>query len=444
MAVTPTTWNPADKDATVSLSGGDLTASSTTGSVRSVFGATSGKYYWEVTIPTAAAQTTGVATESFPLYDWPGNGPPKNSCGFESGNGLLYANGAEIAAVPSWAGVTTLSVLLDADAPSVVYWVDGDDLSGLLTVDLSSATGSTFYAVFGFDGSVTANFGASAFAYTPPAGYEPGFGLVTGGATSVFPSGVACFTSGAPTVLLTSSETVYPPGASITSSGEPEVLEGPNRAVIAQGIACAVAGTPYAQLGYPETLEPDGPLVFAAGAPAVLPYSNKTAFPIGSALFQAGSPVIAYDPIVAGNTVVRPSGSKLVKPGTHALSSSVAVRAAGPSLLTGGVPAVGGIVRHSGASIVSAGAPSVGARMKPPGISALRVGAPSFSSGIIVQGLAATKVGAPRASGTAAIIAPSGSALLSAGAPSTHTAMRPWGKTHCRSGTPAISRGATC
>lgn len=56
MAITPTTWNPADKGYNVTLSNGDLTTSYSNYSknrVRSVFGVTEGKWYWELTLDSA-------------------------------------------------------------------------------------------------------------------------------------------------------------------------------------------------------------------------------------------------------------------------------------------------------------------------------------------------------------------------------------------------------
>lgn len=57
MANTYATLNPSDKDAAITLSGGDLTMSSATNawrSVRATIGKSSGKWYWEVTNSTTS------------------------------------------------------------------------------------------------------------------------------------------------------------------------------------------------------------------------------------------------------------------------------------------------------------------------------------------------------------------------------------------------------
>ena len=385
MAIAPTKWNPLDKDdPTVSLYNGDLSALSEGGSVRSIYGATSGKYYWEVSLNSQASQVIGIATEAFPIDTWPGNGPPLHSCGFGS-DGILYANGAAVAQVPNWSGCQTLSVLLDVGAKSVTFWVNGNALSGLLTANLSAATGTTFYAAFGGFGSITANFGATPFAYTPQAGYASGFGA---DASSIFP----------------------------------------------QGVKSIGAGTPLLFSGQPQTLTPSGAMVLASGAPTALPYAVRDTYPYGPSLLQAGVPLLLYDPIIAGNSIVQPSGSNLAKCGTPAALSGAAMQVAGTPLLSSGIPSVGSVIRNVGASSIAAGIPSVSSTANPVGLAALRAGMPMLSGGFTLQGLAAFKAGAPRVLGTAAVIAPGGLTMFSVGIPSTHTALRPWGKTHCRSG----------
>lgn len=55
VSITYTKWNSADKDADITLSGGDLTTSvigGGTGGVRSLIGKSSGKWYWEYYMTT--------------------------------------------------------------------------------------------------------------------------------------------------------------------------------------------------------------------------------------------------------------------------------------------------------------------------------------------------------------------------------------------------------
>ena len=119
MALAPTTWNPADKDAGGALSGGNLTYDGDTGIVRSVYSATAGKYYWEVTYPVSVAgQMVGVATSSASVGNWPGG--DAFGWAFDSGPGNIYT-GATVVATSGIVPVTTLSVLLDADAEELRF-----------------------------------------------------------------------------------------------------------------------------------------------------------------------------------------------------------------------------------------------------------------------------------------------------------------------------------
>lgn len=69
-------WNSADKDADITLSNSDRDATSAgAGSVRSILGRSSGKYYWEVLIQTGVGNLyTGFASSGFSLATYPGNG----------------------------------------------------------------------------------------------------------------------------------------------------------------------------------------------------------------------------------------------------------------------------------------------------------------------------------------------------------------------------------
>ena len=227
MAQAPTTWNPSDKDSTVTLSGGNLTADSSGGNVRSVYSATAGKFYWEVTYPVAVAgQIIGVATAANDLSFWPGL--LADAWAFESSTGSIYTNGSTVATsgiVP----VTTLSVLLDADAKELRFWADGVDCGVVISI-----TGTAFYAVVGYYGQTTANFGATAFNHTPPVGYEAGFGAPP------------------PT------RTVYPEGRSVFAFGTPAAIYGPNRTAQVIGAGLLSSGTATAIQSEDVTVYPHG------------------------------------------------------------------------------------------------------------------------------------------------------------------------------------------
>lgn len=178
MPLTPTTWNSADKDPAITLSNGNRTAASTNagiGGVRSVFSVSSGKWYWEYTVNTAnAREIVGVANAAWATSTLLGNSTW--SYGFFAFDGKKR-NGAVATAYGSAFGNTSvISVLLDMDAGTLTFWVNGvtqgQAFSGLV--------GPMFAAFSGGSGSfteqVTANFGGSAFVYVAPAGFNTVFG----------------------------------------------------------------------------------------------------------------------------------------------------------------------------------------------------------------------------------------------------------------------------
>lgn len=458
MAITPTTWNPADKDATVTLSGGDLIADSAYGSVRSTASVISGKYYWELTFPSGITQQrVGVGTSGADISYYPGF--DSNSWALDLSSRVIENNGSVVGSL-SVVTATTVSVLLDADAQTVAFWADGVPASSAIAL-----TAGPYYAIYGYYAPIEANFGASPFTYTPPAGYESGLG--TGAGPTISASGVKVVVAGTPSILFQHPVTVSATGAklskfgnvaviagpnrvtqvsgaSATKTGTPALVDGPNRISRVSGAACFSSGAVSLQLGYPETIELAGASVASAGTPVAFPYSNKRASVAGVALLRVGSPSILYSPIVAGNRVAQVAGRNLTNTGKPVLVGDATAQVPGATAFAAGTPAVRMTLRPTGVSVLTAGAPSAGGRLSPPGARILRAGAPKLSTTVRVMGVSFTKVGTPAATGTAAIIAPGGPALFSAGAPSAGAVLGPWGKTHCRSGVPTISRGGAC
>ncbi len=196
MAVTPTTWNPSDKHANIVLSGGNLVASRTEATnqwdgVRSIFGASSGKYYWEITITTQPSwgtfrgQNFGVGTIAAPLNEH--NGTYDNGWAYARTGSIYYVtnNIVNTTGVIGFAQGSIIMIALDMDTGKLWWGVDGVWING---GDPSAGTGAqytnlsgTIYALsnlyIGSDGCAqTANFGASALAYTVPSGFQSGFG----------------------------------------------------------------------------------------------------------------------------------------------------------------------------------------------------------------------------------------------------------------------------
>lgn len=193
MGIVPTTWNASDKDASITLSNGNLTAacsSGGSGGVRSVDSVASGKYYWELTVQTSnAREIIGAANSGWTLSTVLGNS--SGSYGYFAFDGNKRNNSSSVAYGATFGNTNIISVLLDMDAGTITFWKNGVSQGQAY----SGITGAMFAAFSGGSGSVseqvTANFGATAFTYTPPGGYQAGFGKIITGVGSAAGSGVA-------------------------------------------------------------------------------------------------------------------------------------------------------------------------------------------------------------------------------------------------------------
>lgn len=185
-AITYATWNPSDKGTGITLSGSDLTAAAnTTGwhGVRSTISKTSGKWYWEITVNATAEHMNGIANSSATLDRVSGNYADETS-----GNVYLYwtdgnktsGGGTAPAYGATYASGDVIGVAMDMDGGTITFYKNNSSQGQAF----SGITG-TRYAFFGSgssSASVTANFGASAFTYTTPSGFNAG--LYTGTATT--------------------------------------------------------------------------------------------------------------------------------------------------------------------------------------------------------------------------------------------------------------------
>lgn len=173
IVATYATMNPADKNAAMTLSNGDLTATAQAGNtawqgVRATASVT-GKKYWEITLNTATASgmMLGIGNSSAPL---------NNFAGFDNNGWGYYQTGSKFhtstgAYGASYTTGDVIGVALDMDTGSLAFYKNGVSQG----VAYTGVTG-TIYPLFTFKGgtppgAVTVNFGASAFAYTPPTGH---------------------------------------------------------------------------------------------------------------------------------------------------------------------------------------------------------------------------------------------------------------------------------
>ena len=171
------TWNPADKHANIILSNGNLTIDNTTGwaAVRANIGKSSGKWYWEVAFAnTTYGRLPGVGNSTmslaipvgFDAYSWgfyDNSATPAN----KYHNSVAENYGAGL-----WNG-KTVGIALDMDAGTIRFFLDNVDHGIAYSTGL---TGTLFPAMSkdGTAGLSTANFGATALTYAPPAGFNAG------------------------------------------------------------------------------------------------------------------------------------------------------------------------------------------------------------------------------------------------------------------------------
>lgn len=192
-----TTWDPAATGSGLTLSGGNLTITTTTGGPTSSHGSVgylgnSGLLlYFEVTATTVVTAGNtwgvgiGVTTDALTLYV----GGSASSAGLYQ-NGRVYNNTLNSATYFTFTSGATIGVAVDF-VHGKLWWTNNGstwnnaaigsqnpatNTGGYSAFSINPFTGSfTIVPVFGNAGSsgavATANFGATAFSYTPPTGF---------------------------------------------------------------------------------------------------------------------------------------------------------------------------------------------------------------------------------------------------------------------------------
>ena len=182
--MTEVTWNSADKSANVTLSNGDLSAAAGSWyAVRATASKSSGKWYYEVTIsPNAgtygilivgwgSAAATLENVVGIDAYGW-GWGNSQSVTTYHNINPI----GLGTAPAPN----DIIQIALDLDNGKIWWgkngsWFGGGNPATGANPAYTGVSGTLFPMVSPFTtspGVVTANFGNSAFAYTPPAGFS--------------------------------------------------------------------------------------------------------------------------------------------------------------------------------------------------------------------------------------------------------------------------------
>lgn len=194
------TFNPADKSAVVTLSGGDLvaTVNSSIGGVRGTRGVSSGKYYWESTYTTINTNAiyVGLALATSVLDQSNGLGIAfvGRTTGAINVNGV--ASGSALGGPIAAASVIGIAVDLAAKliwfriAPAGQWNGSGtaDPATGVGGVNIASISSGLLYPIFSGQtlDKVTANYGASGFSGSVPSGFSAGFPATPAGSIDSF------------------------------------------------------------------------------------------------------------------------------------------------------------------------------------------------------------------------------------------------------------------
>ena len=176
-AFTYATWNPSDKSASVTLSGGNLTASVTTfasGGARATLSKSAGKWYWENVINSGTLTTRiGGANSSWGVGTAVGS--DTNSVGYMWSDGKVYNNSTAIVTLSTAAVGDVMGVGLDMDNNQISFYKNGTLMGSPITIPAGTYFPVVSLPSTGSATSLTTNFGATTLAFSPPAGFNAGF-----------------------------------------------------------------------------------------------------------------------------------------------------------------------------------------------------------------------------------------------------------------------------
>lgn len=184
---TYTTLNPADKDAGISLSGGNLVATGTVdnnGIVRAVHGKSTGKWYFEAVITTSVVGadviSVGLANATHVIGD-PLGYSTTNGWAYWGLGGSGYRNGSLILSETNLAQGDVVGFHVDLDNDKLWVSRNGAQLQGDPATDTSplstNLTGTLYPAACPWKqlDVITMRFDPASHSYTPAAGFTPGW-----------------------------------------------------------------------------------------------------------------------------------------------------------------------------------------------------------------------------------------------------------------------------
>lgn len=174
------TWNPSDMNGTMTLSNGNLTvvsalAGTAAGNIRATHGKTSGKWYWELKLDAGGTTLfAGIASKSYPITSAEYIGTSSDALKIRAYYGN---NGYKLPENVSYGAASvvgdTIGVAMNLDAGTLEFYKNGVNL-GVSHTNLKDM--GEVFPLFKSMGTVsrtiTANFGATPFAYPIPSGYK--------------------------------------------------------------------------------------------------------------------------------------------------------------------------------------------------------------------------------------------------------------------------------
>jgi hypothetical protein len=170
-----TTLNPADAASGITLSGGNLTAAGTSGlkSVRGIAGKSTGKWYYEAKITVGTVAVIGSGQSDAVLTTFPGAN--SNGYGYYSLGAQYYAN-TNYSPQASYTTNDVIGVALDLDNYTIQYYKNNVAQGTAKTLQETTVAawipGTVMFPMIAPNAStIVANFGGTAFAYTPPTGF---------------------------------------------------------------------------------------------------------------------------------------------------------------------------------------------------------------------------------------------------------------------------------
>jgi hypothetical protein len=181
-------WNPNDKSTRITLSNNNLTATintSNNGNVRANTARRTGKYYCEftaTTIGSAGFYGFGICLSSYSLT---ANFPVSNLYAGYIASGSISYNNVSSLAMPAIAAGNVVSMAVDFGNNALWFRVQGGNWNNNAANNPATNTGGVTIANLTTQGSLfpfwsgwttndatTANFGASAFTYAVPSGFQ--------------------------------------------------------------------------------------------------------------------------------------------------------------------------------------------------------------------------------------------------------------------------------